>query len=136
MNAYTEEERQRIFDNICEIIISGKSLRTALKSSDVRIDVSTFFKWMREDESKSKQYARATEERAELMFEDMMDIADEEPERIQTKTGTCIDSASIQDKRVRIDTRKWALSKMMPKKYGDKLDLDVNAKKIELNFED
>jgi len=54
------------------------------------------------------------------MFEDMFDIADETPERMEIKNGTCIDPGHIQDKRVRIDTRKWALSKMMPKKYGEK----------------
>ena len=117
--AYSEEQKTKIFDNICEIIVNGKSLRTALKSSKVKIDVSTFFVWLREDEIKSKQYAQATIERAELMFEDMLDIADKEPATMATKTGVCIDSASVQDKRVRIDTRKFALSKMMPKKYGN-----------------
>ena len=117
--AYSEEQKTKIFDNICEIIVNGKSLRTALKSSKVKIDVSTFFVWLREDEIKSKQYAQATIERAELMFEDMLDIADKEPATMATKTGFCIDSASVQDKRVRIDTRKFALSKMMPKKYGN-----------------
>ena len=117
--AYSEEQKTKIFDNICEIIVNGKSLRTALKSSKVKIDVSTFFVWLREDEIKSKQYAQATIERAELMFEDMLDIADKEPATMATKTGRCIDSASVQDKRVRIDTRKFALSKMMPKKYGN-----------------
>lgn len=116
--SYSQTERQNIFDNICEIIIDGKSLRKALK--EVGLPAKTFFVWLREDEQKGKQYARATIERAELMFEDMFEIADEEPERMETKVGSCIDSASIQNKRVRIDTRKWALSKMNPKKYSDK----------------
>ena len=116
--AYSEKEKQDIFDAICEKIVLGKSLRTALKELN-NFPAPTFFEWLREDENKSKQYARATDERAELMFEDMLDIADEQPERMETKTGTCIDSGHIQDKRVRIDTRKWALSKMMPKKYGN-----------------
>lgn len=117
--AYSEEQKQKIFDNICEIIVNGKSLRTALKSSKVKIDVSTFFVWMREDENKSNQYARATIERAELMFEDMIDIADKSPERTATKFGTMIDSGDVQNRRLKVDARKWALSKMMPKKYGN-----------------
>jgi hypothetical protein len=74
---------------------------------------------LRADESKSKQYAKCTEQRAVLLFEEMFDIADETPERMETKTGTCIDTGDIQDKRVRIDIRKWALARMQPKKYSD-----------------
>ena len=127
--AYSNEEKQMIFDEICSKIIEGKSLRTALKELD-NIPPKTFFVWLREDENKCKQYAQATEERAEMMFEDMFDIADEEPDRIETKTGYVIDSGHIQNKRVRIDTRKWALSKMMPKKYGDKIDVTSAGEKI------
>ena len=131
--AYSVEEKQKIFDEICEIIVNGKSLRSAL--SKVNKSAQTFFIWLREDEFKSKQYARATEERAELMFEDMFDIADEIPQIIETKFGNSIDTGHIQDKRVRIDTRKWALSKMMPKKYGDKVEADNEDKEIKLTIE-
>ena len=114
---YSAKEKQTKFDAICDIIISGKSLRTAL--TKVKLSSQTFFIWIREDEILSKQYARATVERAELMFEDMLDIADKAPKLTNTKFGTTVDTGDIQHKRVKIDTRKWALSKMNPKKYGN-----------------
>ena len=114
---YSAKEKQTKFDAICDIIISGKSLRTAL--SKVKLSSQTFFVWIREDEIMSKQYAQATAERAELMFEDMLDIADKAPKLTNTKFGTTVDTGDIQHKRVKIDTRKWALSKMNPKKYGN-----------------
>ena len=114
---YSTKEKQTKFDAICDIIISGKSLRTAL--SKVKLSSQTFFVWIREDEIMSKQYAQATVERAELMFEDMLDIADKAPKLTNTKFGTTVDTGDIQHKRVKIDTRKWALSKMNPKKYGN-----------------
>ena len=114
---YSAKEKQTKFDAICDIIISGKSLRTAL--SKVKLSSQTFFVWIREDEIMSKQYAQATVERAELMFEDMLDIADKAPKLTNTKFGTTVDTGDIQHKRVKIDTRKWALSKMNPKKYGN-----------------
>ena len=114
---YSAKEKQTKFDAICDIIISGKSLRTAL--TKVKLSSQTFFIWVREDEILSKQYARATCERAELMFEDMLDIADKSPKLTNTKFGTTVDTGDIQHKRVKIDTRKWALSKMNPKKYGN-----------------
>ena len=128
---YSEEQRQQIFDDICELIISGKSLRFALNK--VSIPAKTFFVWLRDNEVLSKQYARATTERAELMFEDMFDIADDGSNDWMEKKnekgefiGWSINGEHIQRSRVRIDTRKWALSKMMPKKYGDMIKIDYN----------
>ena len=76
MNAYSDKEKTEIFDDICEKIINGKSLRSVLRELNPSIAPSTFFIWLREDESKSKQYEIATKERSELMFEEMFDIAD------------------------------------------------------------
>lgn len=142
---YSEEQRQQIFDDICEIIINGKSLRFALKK--VSLPAKTFFVWLRENEVFSKQYARATTERAELMFEDMFDIADDGTNDWMEKKndkgeviGWSINGEHIQRSRVRIDTRKWALSKMMPKKYGDMIKIDYNQLdenvKPDVDFED
>jgi hypothetical protein len=127
---YTEDERTELFDAICESIIIGKSLRKAL--NEVDLPAKTFFIWLREDETKSKQYAQAATERAELMFEDMLDIADDgRNDFIESEDGTRLNSENIQRSRLRVDTRKWALSKMMPKKYGDKLDLTTGGEKIQ-----
>jgi hypothetical protein len=129
--AYSIEEKQIIFDNICELIINGKSLRKALIEVG-NISAQTFFIWIREDEDKSKQYARATTERAELMFEDMFDIADDSTsDFIETDLGKQFNSEHLQRSKLRVDTRKWALSKLMPKKYGDKLDLTTDGEKIQ-----
>ncbi len=84
----------------------------------------TFYKWIDEDEIKSKQYARATSVRADSIFEDILYIADnvelghtekEKDGEIETTTGDM-----IQHRRLKVDARKWYLSKLNPKKYGDK----------------
>ena len=135
MNCYSIEEKQKIFDEICEIIVNGKSLRSAL--TKVNISAQTFFVWMREDDSKSKQYAQATTERAEMMFEDMFEIADDSQGDFDTVdlgdgiTSEKFNSEHVQRSRLRVDTRKWALSKMMPKKYGDKIDLTTDGQKLD-----
>lgn len=130
---YTEIEKQNIFDEICEIIINGKSLRYALNhlSNGKHIHATDFFRWLREDENKGKQYARATEERAELIFEDIFDIADDSSnDFIEVDNIQKVNSEHIQRSRLRVDARKWALSKMMPKKYGDKLDITSDGEKL------
>jgi hypothetical protein len=38
------------------------------------------------------------------------------------------DGAGVQAVRLMVDTEKWYLSKLAPKRYGDRLDLNVDAK--------
>jgi hypothetical protein len=61
--------------------------------------------------------------RCDLEFEQLIDDLDQSPER--TKFG--IDPAWVQWKRLKVDTLKWALSKRVPKKYGDRVDHNVDG---------
>jgi hypothetical protein len=54
------------------------------------------------------------------MASDLLDIADR-PVGSTESGGT--DSGAVADKKVQIDTRKWLLSKLAPKKYGDKIEV-------------
>lgn len=123
--AYKPEEIKEIFNEICSRIEKGESLRSVLRSNNMPSS-STFFIWVDGDQDKSKQYARATEIRAESMFDEMLEIADKQDADITiTPKGDEITNHNvIARSRLQVDTRKWALSKMNPKKYGDKLGLD------------
>ena len=59
----------------------------------------------------------------DAIADDIMTITDEELDPLE---GGKIDNAMVQKQRLRVDTRKWLLSKMAPKKYGDKLELSGN----------
>ena len=115
--AYSEEQKEEILNNIFNIIESGKSLRFAL--SQIPLSSSTFFIWIEEDPEKSKHYAYVTDIRTELKFESIEQDYSEEPQR-DAETGR-IDSAWVQLQRLKIDSKKWELSKLNPKKYGDKI---------------
>ena len=115
--AYSEEQKEEILNNIFNIIESGKSLRFAL--SQIPLSSSTFFIWIEEDPEKSKHYAYVTDIRTELKFESIEQDYSEEPQR-DAETGR-IDSAWVQLQRLKIDAKKWELSKLNPKKYGDKI---------------
>tara|TARA_R110000850_G_scaffold262746_1_gene391438 strand:- start:130 stop:564 length:435 start_codon:yes stop_codon:yes gene_type:complete len=118
--AYKEKEIQSIFKDILTGITKGKALRNILKDGSMP-STSTFYNWLQEDESKSKQYARATELRAENIFEDILDIADNNTSDIISGVdGDRTNNDVIQRSRLMVDARKWYLSKLNPKKYGDK----------------
>lgn len=129
--AYDKKEIETIFNDICNRIEQGESLRSVLRSEDMPSS-RTFFKWIDEDELKVKQYARSTNMRADAMFDDIFDIADDGTNDYTTKKQggedvQVLNSEHIQRSRLRVDTRKWALSKMNPKKYGDKTDIDITS---------
>ena len=127
--AYSQDEQNKVFNEICEYIEQGKSLRSILKAFDMPSS-RTFYSWLDESEDKVKQYARATEIRAENIFEDMLEIADDGTNDYMTITKGYIEY-NVEDREVtnrsklRLDARKWMLSKMQPKKYGDKIQQEI-----------
>jgi hypothetical protein len=120
---YSQEEKDKIFDIVIESICNGNSLR---KSCNNVIPCKTFFEWMSNDELKSKQYAYACTERADFIFEQTLNISDNvENDMITLEDGReVVNNAVIQRDRLRVDTRKWFLSKINPKKYGEKQIID------------
>jgi len=123
--AYSPEEKEEIFKKIFKSISEGQSLRKSLKEEGMP-SRKTFFKWLEEDNEKGNQYACACEEREELIFEDILNIADDNGADTRfTENGIMTDHDNIQRSKLRVDARKWALSKMNPTKYGNKLDLSV-----------
>lgn len=123
--AYSKKEIEDIFNSICKRIEEGESLRAVLKDEEMPSS-RTFYKWLDEDELKVKQYARACEKRSDVIFEDLINIADNTgKDLIVLPDGReVVDNAVIARDRLRVDTRKWMLAKMNPKKYGDKTEVE------------
>jgi hypothetical protein len=81
---------------------------------------STFIGWVGEDAELSDSYARAREDLLERMAQEVLDLSDKEvPE---TGDGRK-DWQAIQKHKLQVDTRKWLLSKLAPRKYGEKLEV-------------
>ena len=119
--AYTEENKEKIFSLICDELEKGYSLRSILRREDMPSS-RTFFKWIDEDKEKVKQYERSLELRSEMLFDEIIEIADKQSEDVgEDENGNkVINHNIVQRNRLQIDARKWALSKMFPKKFGDK----------------
>ncbi len=119
---------QELADKICHELSEGKSLRKVCLSEDMP-DASTIFRWLRTNEEFCKQYARAKEESADAMAEEILDLSDGAIGVIkggaEKKSG-----ALAQAVRLQVDTRKWLMSKMKPKRYADHLDLTSKGDKI------
>lgn len=128
--AYSLEQKEEIFNIVfTEMVDSCKSVRKILEEKKKGMPaLSTFLKWLSEDVVKSEQYARAMELRADGLFEKIMEIATTpeigETEKILSDGKKEITKGDmLAHRRLQIDTLKWAIGKMSPKKYRDSLDV-------------
>ncbi len=112
---------------ICDGIASGKSARAMC--IEVGITQQTFWKWLDSDKQLVEQYARAKEKGHDLMAEEIISIADASENDIRTREdgSTYIDNEAVQRSRLRVDARKWYLSKLAPKKYGEKVTAELQG---------
>tara|TARA_R110000851_G_C12631991_1_gene517940 strand:- start:18 stop:452 length:435 start_codon:yes stop_codon:yes gene_type:complete len=126
--AYSVEQIETKFNEITlKISRDCLSLRKVL-IQDGMPSSETFYKWMDADKNKSKQYARACEDRHDILFDEIIEIADENDADVSIVGGEArIDGNTVQRSRLKIDARKWALSKMNPKKYGDKIEATIEG---------
>lgn len=122
-----ERYSEKLADELLGRLACGESVRTVCLDPNMPA-ASTIYKWMREREDFSKRYARAKEDAAESLAEEMFDIADdgsndwmEKHDKEGNAVGYQLNGEHVQRSKLRVDTRKWYLSKIKPKKYGDKI---------------
>jgi hypothetical protein len=126
-----------IFATICERIAHGEGLRGILRD-DGMPSRPTFFRWLDDDTAigteRRNQYAHARERQADYFSEEIVDIADDGTndwmER-QARTGGTVkvfDYEHATRSKLRVDARKWVMSKLAPKKYGDRVTTELVGK--------
>lgn len=122
-----------ITDEIFDRMAGGESLKR-ICSEDGMPSMQTVFKWLRLHPELGDNYARAITERADAVFEEMFTIADDgsNDTYVDDEGNVRVDTDVINRSRLRIDTRKWALSRMNPKKYGDKIE-QVHSGSVEVS---
>ena len=119
---------QELADTICERIALGESLRKVCRTDDMPA-MSSVFKWLRENKSFSEQYVKASEERTETQQEQLIEMGDEAIAHAES-TDPKAANAVVSAYKLKADNLKWSMSKMKPKKYGDKLDVTSDGEKI------
>nr|WP_175982565.1 terminase small subunit protein [Caballeronia zhejiangensis] len=99
-------------------------------------DQTTVYRWLREREDFRQQYARAREDQAEHYLDEIIAISDDSSrDTIHGEDRDIPNSEWIARSRLRVDARKWAMSKLAPKKYGDKLDVTSGGESLNLTPE-
>lgn len=121
---------------VCErIASSSRSIATILAEpyeGNRLPDYTAIMDWLREDADIAHQYACAKEAQADWMAEEMIEIAD--VSRVGKKTTIKsngdteeVTSDMVDRARLQVETRKWLMGKLRPKKYGDTSKLQVGG---------
>ncbi|MDR3469843.1 MAG: terminase small subunit protein [Xanthobacteraceae bacterium] len=122
---YTPE----LADRICNELITGRTLRDVCRDTGMPAE-STVRLWAQVDrDGFAARYRRAREIGYHAMADEILEIADDaRHDFVARKRGggegePVVDHEHVSRSRLRVETRRWLLSKALPKIYGDKLDL-------------
>ena len=104
-------------DQLLERIATGESLAFICRDPTMSF-MPTIFKWIARDVCAfANRYASAREAQAETLADELVDISDSET-----------DDTNVNRHKLRIETRKWIAAKLLPKKYGERVQVDVEQR--------
>ena len=128
--AYTDE----MADEVIARMHAGEALRFIVKDEHMPAR-STIYEWIKRNTGNfSDRYADAVRVRADTIFDETLEIADDATNDYMTSVDDIngaaykINGENIQRSRLRVDTRKWYLSKLVPKMYGEKITQELTGK--------
>lgn len=115
-----------IAETICDAIATtDKGLEAICRADDSLPEPRTVYRWLYKNHEFCQKYNDAKQSQTFLMAEQVLAIADDTSrDTIESEHGEQPDSEWIARSKLRVDTRKWLMSKLAPKKYGEKLDLN------------
>lgn len=111
---------------ICGRLAEGEPL-TKICRDERMPDVSTVYRWLTAHEAFREMYARAREDQADTLADEIQAIADEpmlgEKTTIKANGDTeIVRGDMIEHRRLRVDARKWVAAKLKPRKYGERIE--------------
>jgi hypothetical protein len=132
--AYSEA----LADKICLDIASGMSMTDAAHSNGV--NNSTLYFWLTREKYRDDfypKYMNAKKLQAELISTEIIKLSDDRSKDyiIDDKGNKKPDLAAVQRSRLMVESRKYLLSKMLPRVYGEKLALtDGDGQPVTINL--
>lgn len=111
---------------ICARLAAGESLRAICRDPGMPAP-STVIDWVLADQDGfAARYDRARQIQAHLLADEIVEIADDSSQDWEEGEGgkPVVSRDAINRSRLRVDTRKWYLTKILPKVYGDKVDVN------------
>lgn len=123
---FTQEDKQNAFEYIISEILNGKGLPDILKKNKEYTNrlpsAVTFFNWLRDTPQLNEVYRYAREVQSHTLFDELLTIA--------KGTGNADTVVQVQRDRLITDTMKFYIAKVLPKVYGEKIDVTSGGEAI------
>lgn len=120
-----------VIDELMDRIVDGESVRSILSDPHMP-NRATLYRRLDRDPELERRYARALAWRMDALRDEIFDIAD--TVEIGTETVTKPDgSVETRDgdmlghRKLKIDTRKWAMARLAPERYGDRVSTEISG---------
>ena len=124
-STYTKELGELVCRRIATHDVGTASL---CKMYDDMPPISTIYDWLYDYPEFDEAYKLAKAKQAFLMADTLDEVAMEKHYYIDSEGNSRIDPGFVNDKRLRIDTRKWIAAKLLPKVYNDKVTQEIVIK--------
>lgn len=130
-STYSDELAKAILERVAD----GESLRSICRSEEMP-GRTTVYRWAIDDIGGFRdQFARAREMRAHMLEDDLTEIADDGANDWMERNdpnnpGWVANGEHLNRSRLRVDTRKWIASKILPKVYGEKITQEVVSENV------
>lgn len=111
---------------------NGETLRAICRDEEMP-SRTTVLRWAEDIEAFRDQYARAREALQDYWADEIVEIAEDgsndwmDRETRDGRIERVFDQESFQRSRLRIDARKWLMSKLAPRRYGDKITQEIQG---------
>ena len=123
---YPSKRTKEIEEEILSRLREGEPLAQICRDEHMP-HVTTWYDWCAADEALRIAHGRAREAGEDRIAADAMSILDETPERYATEVGERVDPAYVQWQKNRAEMRLKLLAKWNPKRWGEKVEHDVNG---------
>ena len=120
----TPDERAAIMRRVCASLEEGTTLKVAVAAAGDPVAKETILDWVDRYPELEQLYSRARAQGYRQLADQIQEISDETDVKVRYEdedVTLALDATAVARNRLRVDTRKWILSKMLPKVYGDKV---------------
>lgn len=117
---------------ICDLLATGESIKTICQADGMPHE-TTVYGWLYRQPEFLKQYRGARIAGCEKIADELFEIVDDtskdwvKRESSAGKVEVVADHEHISRSRLRFDARRWYLSKLVPKVFGDRVELEVQG---------
>jgi hypothetical protein len=126
--AKTTQPIEAVFPDILSRISAGELLTDIC--DDVGFTRAWFYKWLNEDEARVDAYARARDIQQESWADDIVKISEDSLHDTKEREdgSETMDGEWVARCKLRVDTKKWLMAKLAPRRYGDKQAVELSGK--------